>query len=68
MIKNRSKNAFSFYKLQFEKANKGKIFNKGITDVTVAALDSWRVNGNLSLMFFCYCKLFGASDNDTTAT
>lgn len=43
MNKKCSKNALYFYKLQFEKMNKGKIFNKGITDTTAAALESWKV-------------------------
>lgn len=68
--KNPSKNGFYFYKLEFEKNNKGKIFNKGITDIAVAALDSWTVNKKL---FFNFLLSFSqylcfTLENDATTT
>ncbi|XP_037038857.1 protein maelstrom homolog [Bradysia coprophila] len=42
MSKQCTKDAFYFYKLRFEKENKGKVFSKGITNIEVAARESWR--------------------------
>lgn len=44
MNKNRRKNAFYFFERQFKETNAGKVFNKGITDISAAAADSWKVN------------------------
>lgn len=38
------KNGFYFYKMKFEKENKGETFNKGVRDIELAALDSWKVS------------------------
>lgn len=42
MNKNRAKDAFYFYKLQFEETNKDDSFY-GTNDITEAAYESWKV-------------------------
>lgn len=59
MKKNSRKNAFHFYKLEFDEK-----IEKGIFD---SAYDSWRVKLNIPVMFFSFMP-FCSSENDVTAT
>ncbi len=69
MSKKCAKNAFYFYKQKFEKENNGKIFDKGITDIDVAALESWRVVKKSLDIFAAYSNgSFIVSENDTATT
>lgn len=52
MSKKYIKDAFEIFKIEFEKKHEMKVFKKGITNMEVAARDSWRVYVNCFVKFF----------------